>query len=765
MKQIAVYGKGGIGKSTTCANISYLLAGRGLKVVQIGCDPKHDSTRLLIGGKSQRTLLDYKKSESTDDDGLVMKGKNNVICMETGGPEPGVGCAGRGILTAFDIIKEKSLIPEDTDVVIYDVLGDVVCGGFAVPLRRQYADIVFIVTSGEFMSLYAANNVLKGIRNFDYGSKRVAGLILNSRGGEDEYDYVKNFADAVGLPIITMIPRSEKFSKAESNGTTVSEMFPDSEEVHSYAPIVDLIASSIGHPIALYDAEPLDDDDLDLVAKGRKVVRKGFAPPLRKLATDERNALRSCGIRVVSHCCLNVIDSELIVHGPNCCALYYSSNHDRRLINEGRTDLKSVYYRSFSTALDDRASIFGGGKALEDLIRQRLDHGAKLLFVITACVPGIIGDDTVDICTAVQSEYHDAKVVPILMDGILCGGGIQGMNLAIEGICGLTDPSVAPDPRLVNIIGSGNSGDRELDCLDDTGMILEGLGLKINCRFLDRCPSDDIVHLKRGSIDLMFASNMSVINQAKIVEKTTGIGWYPEALPRGLDQTTGWIRKFGAKVGCPQEAVDSLCDRVSRMHKELMEPLAGRLKGRTALVYTDTTSDIEWLFEVLRTLEVDVLEVLCPTNSVWNDVSPVLRTGYDVAIRYDVNLDGLKEEIQHLGPTFTIGNHYTLSSLDTPHMVVPSPRPGVSGCAEVARRLIRMSEVISYEDYRYGRLRGLRPRSGQLHRHHNDTPRAVCLQDAHVAPLRALHKEGVQDPGRGLLLPFQQDSLHMRGSG
>ncbi|MBO4568615.1 MAG: AAA family ATPase, partial [Candidatus Methanomethylophilaceae archaeon] len=257
MKQVAIYGKGGIGKSTASANISYLLSKKGLKVAQIGCDPKHDSTRLLLGGKTQLTILDYLGSESgKDGKDVISKGKNGVICMETGGPEPGVGCAGRGILTAFDFIKENSKVPEDTDVVIYDVLGDVVCGGFAVPLRKQYANVVFIVTSGEFMSLYAANNVLKGIRNFDNGDSRLAGLILNSRGNENEYAYVKNFADAVGLPIVATIPRSKLFSTAESNGMTVSEMFPDSEETRSYGAVVDVIENEVKGVSALHPASP-----------------------------------------------------------------------------------------------------------------------------------------------------------------------------------------------------------------------------------------------------------------------------------------------------------------------------------------------------------------------------------------------------------------------------------------------------------------------------------------------------------------------------
>ena len=168
-KEIAIYGKGGIGKSTVCANLAVALAQTGQRVLQIGCDPKHDSTRLLTGGRRLPTVLDYLKDvpeEQARTEEVLREGVLGVGCIEAGGPRPGVGCAGRGIISAFEFL-ERRRVKERYDVVLYDVLGDVVCGGFAVPIRREYANAIFLVTSGEFMSLYAANNILRGIRNFD----------------------------------------------------------------------------------------------------------------------------------------------------------------------------------------------------------------------------------------------------------------------------------------------------------------------------------------------------------------------------------------------------------------------------------------------------------------------------------------------------------------------------------------------------------------------------------------------------------------------
>ena len=224
MIQIALYGKGGIGKSTISANLSAALAESGKSILQVGCDPKSDSTRLLLGGRKIPTVLDYLRKTPPDKqrlEGLLFKGFKGVACVETGGPKPGVGCAGRGILSSFEALVRLGVRDVPLDLVLYDVLGDVVCGGFAVPLRSEYADAVFLVTSGEFMAIYAANNILRGIKNFEDSSPRVAGIIRNSRGLEAEDQRISAFSKAVGLPVVTSIPRSEIFSRAEKAGKTL----------------------------------------------------------------------------------------------------------------------------------------------------------------------------------------------------------------------------------------------------------------------------------------------------------------------------------------------------------------------------------------------------------------------------------------------------------------------------------------------------------------------------------------------------------------
>lgn len=238
MIKIAVYGKGGIGKSTTVSNVSAALADMGLRVMQIGCDPKADSTESLHGGSEITTVLDLvreKKNAFALSD-MVREGYGGVICVEAGGPTPGLGCAGRGIIAALDKLKEKGAYEEfRPDVVIYDVLGDVVCGGFSMPMRGGYADKVFVITSGENMAIHAAANIAVAIDGFrDRGYAGLGGIILNHRNVRDEDAKVAELAADISSEIIGELSRSETVTDAEDLGKTVIEAFPDSAMAEEY---------------------------------------------------------------------------------------------------------------------------------------------------------------------------------------------------------------------------------------------------------------------------------------------------------------------------------------------------------------------------------------------------------------------------------------------------------------------------------------------------------------------------------------------------
>lgn len=238
MRKIALYGKGGIGKSTTVSNLSIALTRLGLKVLQFGCDPKADSTTNLLAGRKIDTVLDALKMKgpnlSLDD--VIVAGSGGVLCVEAGGPTPGTGCAGRGIITAFERLEELHAFEiHNPDVVLYDVLGDVVCGGFAAPIRNGYARDVFVVSSGEMMSLYAADNIARAVRNFGArGYARLGGLILNSRNIKDELAIVQGAVQEMDMEILDVIPRCGLVQEAENMGQTVVEAFPESDMAECY---------------------------------------------------------------------------------------------------------------------------------------------------------------------------------------------------------------------------------------------------------------------------------------------------------------------------------------------------------------------------------------------------------------------------------------------------------------------------------------------------------------------------------------------------
>ncbi|MFB9134944.1 nitrogenase iron protein [Vibrio olivae] len=283
IRQCAIYGKGGIGKSTTTQNLVAALAELGKKVMIVGCDPKADSTRLILHSKAQSTIMEMAAEQGSVEDieleDVLKVGYGDVRCVESGGPEPGVGCAGRGVITAINFLEEEGAYEDDLDFVFYDVLGDVVCGGFAMPIRENKAQEIYIVCSGEMMAMYAANNISKGICKYAAtGGVRLAGLICNSRNTDREDELIEALAAKIGTQMIHFVPRDNIVQRAEIRRMTVIEYDPTCKQADEYRTLAKKIIDNelfvIPEPSTMDELEELlmefgiiDEEDESIIGK------------------------------------------------------------------------------------------------------------------------------------------------------------------------------------------------------------------------------------------------------------------------------------------------------------------------------------------------------------------------------------------------------------------------------------------------------------------------------------------------------------------
>lgn len=683
MVKIAVYGKGGIGKSTMSANITAALSDRGHRVLQIGCDPKHDSTRLLLDGKLPQTVLEYMKDVPESKrrlEDVITVGYKRCLCAESGGPEPGVGCAGRGIISAFNLLTSLGVDSLHADITLYDVLGDVVCGGFAVPIRNEYADRIFIVSSGEFMSIYAANNILRGVSNYD--PRRIGGIIFNSRGGPEEPGRIQRFSDAVGIPIVATFSRSKLFSEAEENGKTVVEMFPESAEAETFGRLCDTVLEG-----ELYTARYLQESELESVVLGRSIVhpdrkreerilnvQTDILPKKRYTSRNVENheIYTGCAFAGAQSVSSSIPGMATVLHSPTDCAQFafqMVSSSAKRAHMFGSLPVSGFLNPEVAcTEMDESDMVFGGAPKLRSTLESVIAEGYSMVSVITSCASGIIGDDTKNTIALVESEHPGVKIALIEEDGDINGDFMQGVidagvalsrRFAVE--CEKTDS--------VNIIGTKTIS---TNCMETESMVrsaLEGIGVKLNCSYPGCGDAGDIQHLTAARYNLMLNPDRFTKQLCQQLEDDFGIPCLSNIIRPGLSGLRSWLGEV-AEVFGKQKEFESYMEMVEKEYDESARTIPSTLRGKTVCILS-ITKDIEWLIEGALSAGMEILDVAVVNRSYYsNDTDLPSRYPFvRIVEEYD-----LMEEVTKVADR---GADVVLSSARLPKDIVQIPIPMV----------------------------------------------------------------------------------------
>ncbi len=679
MTKVAMYGKGGIGKSTISSNITAALSDSGVKVLQIGCDPKHDSTRLLLNGEVEGTILDYLKDVAPADrriEDILSVGYGGCLCAEAGGPEPGVGCAGRGIITSFDLLHDLGIDSIRKDITLYDVLGDVVCGGFAVPLRNEYADIVFIVSSGEFMSIYAANNILKGICNYD--PNRVGGIIFNSRGDPEEEGRIRRFTEAVGIPIVASFERSQLFMSAEENGKTVVEMYPESPIADEFRRLAERIMKG-----DRYRSNYLSEEELERIVLGRSLRRESGCKP--HIATDvverpkrkymSRNVqwdepYGGCAFSGAYSTCASIEGLAIVLHAPLSCAQFtvqtvthtYGryNNHQRPIDGFSRSDV-------LCSEMRDSDMIFGGTSRLRSRIEAMISSGHKDVAVITSCPSGIIGDDVKGVVTSMENEHPDCRIVLIGTDGCLNGDFMQGVIDAGIAIaerfsvdCEKTDS--------VNLVGTKSLALNCMDVVDTISELLNDIGIGVNCLFPGAGDLESLSKISSARMNLMINPDLFTIQLSSYLNDRFGTEVSPIPVRPGICGTSAWLgylaRYFGREDECSR-----LMEDIRTEFYELVSGFRHVLEGKRFHMVS-ASRDIDWMIEATDAVGMIRERTIIIDHTDFSNDLDVMGDIPDAEYVKSIDIEKERDIIRKANPDLIISTAHM--GLDIPNVLIPT---------------------------------------------------------------------------------------------
>ncbi len=600
--RVAVYGKGGIGKSTIASNISYSLSVTGHKVIQIGCDPKCDSTKPLLKGRNQRTVTQYIRDVPPSKRGIgdiVSEGSNGILCIEAGGPIPGTGCAGKGIVSMFSTLEKMGMADMSADFTLYDVLGDVVCGGFSIPMRQEHSDMILIVTSGEYMSLFAANNIMKGSKQFERGGGRVAGLIFNRRGLDSEDALVDAFSKATGVPVLGRIGRSEIFRLAEAQGCTVCEYDGSSPEAGTFRALAKTIESM--DYAGLESPTPLTDRELDLLySEGSFDGRGSFSDDSFGKMADPGihvfNAPRRIGKGPVSavYEAGKVADIPVVIHGTSSCGFTMLKEVSDERVSHILSD-PEAYVASgsniISTDMTPDSSVFGGQTRLKEVLEGLLPVH-KTIMVISTCLPGMIGDDCEKVISDMESEHPGSRI--LFVDANRVDSGFDAHMEVIKAFAELIDADVRPNDVFLNVVDDNFKEFNRGSNRSYLESLLSGLSMLCGPGFLNDCSVGEIVGLRRFGTSVLCEDGRDNRVLRELLE-SKGIRFMERPLPRGYGETVAWIKELASMRGIDGYDASDIVDEYGRC----VDRFSPEMSGKKIIILTSDQIRDRWIADTL----------------------------------------------------------------------------------------------------------------------------------------------------------------------
>ena len=698
VKKIAVYGKGGIGKSTISSNLTAALSDSDVKVMQIGCDPKHDSTRLLAGGVSQETVLDYLKDvpESHRKLGdIVEEGYKGCLCVEAGGPEPGIGCAGRGIISAFELLDELGINSIPLDLVLYDVLGDVVCGGFAVPLRNNYADTVYIVTSGEFMSIYAANNILRGTANYD--PNRIGGLIFNSRGDDEERERIKRFSEAVCIPVVAEFARSKEFLEAERLGKTVVEAFPDSEITKVFRKLAETVIKGKKHP-----AKFLSEAELEDVVLGRSINRKTVwhAPENVIVKEKKRYSSRNVHRKEILHGCsfsgaasvtFSIDGLYTMLHSPRSCAQYtfqLISNSVRRSYSRNVVQMSSFIDPLIKcTDMNESMMIFGGSDKLDKDLRAVICEGHKNIALITSCPSGIIGDDVLNVIERITKDHADVSIVPIIEDGNIRGDFMQGVIDASLALMRSVSEKGLKKTQTVNLVGIKTLATNCTTNALFVKEVLEAMDLEVNCNCIGNTSVESIRNISSAELSILLTPDRFAMMLRDFLVDEFDLEFTKAVVRPGLKETTAWIREIGKRFNRKEKA-ETVIRSIEEEYERRASVLRKDLDGISTYV-VGTQKDIGWILEAMKRCGMVIQRaVITDLSDHSKDID--LDVDHDLEVLGAKDIEDVRKDIMDRRPKLLLSTYPLDTGAGTEESYIPiAPDVGPYSGLELAETWVK----------------------------------------------------------------------------